>query len=47
MKGKSASEALNQAMNCMRQYEEFGVVKYWTPFVLVRDNVTLEFAGYE
>ena len=28
VKGKSASEALNQAMNCMRESEEFGAVKY-------------------
>ena len=47
VKGKSASEALNQAMNCMRESEEFGAVKYWAPFVLVGDNVTLEFAGCE
>ena len=47
VKGKSASEALNQAMNYMRESEEFGAVKYWAPFVLVGDNVTLEFAGCE
>ena len=47
VKGKSASEALNQAMNCMRESEEFGSVKYWAPFVLVGDDVTLEFAGCE
>ena len=45
--GKSASEALNQAMNCMRESEEFGVVKYWAPFVLIGDDVTLELSGYE
>ena len=28
LKGKSASEALNQAMNYMRESEEFGAVKY-------------------
>ena len=47
VKGKSASEALNQAMNCMRESEEFGVVKYWAPFVLIGDDVTLELSGYE
>ena len=47
VKGKSASEALNQAINCMRESEEFGAVKYWAPFVVVGDNVTLEFAGCE
>ena len=43
--GKSASEALNQAMNCIRESEEFNAVKYWAPFVLIGDDVTLEFAG--
>ena len=47
MKGKSASEALNQAMNCMRESEQFSAVKYWAPFVLIGDDVTLEFAGNE
>ena len=47
VKGKSASEALNQTMNCMRESEEFGVVKYWAPFVLIGDDVTLELSGYE
>ena len=44
VKGKSAGEALNQAMSCMRESEEFGAVKYWAPFVLIGDDVTLEFA---
>ena len=43
VKGKSASEALNQAMNSMRESEEFSEVKYWAPFVLIGDDVTLEF----
>ena len=47
VKGKSASEALNQAMNCMRESEEFGSVKYWASFVLIGDDVTLELSGYE
>ena len=47
VKGKSVSEALNQAMNCMRESEEFGVVKYWAPFVLIGDDVTLELSGYK
>ena len=29
VKGRSASEALNQAMNCMRESEEFSAVKFW------------------
>ena len=44
VKGKSAGEALNQAMSCMRESEEFGAVKYWAPFVLIGDDVILEFA---
>ena len=47
MKGISASESLNQTMNCMRESEEFNEVKYWSPFVLLGDDVTLEFAGNE
>ena len=43
VKGKSASEALNQAMRSMRESEEFSEVKYWAPFVLIGDDVTLEF----
>ena len=41
--GKIASEALNQAMNCMRESTEFSDVTHWAPFVLIGDDVTLEF----
>ena len=44
VKGRSASEALNQAMNCMRESEEFSAVKFWAPFVLIGDDVKLEFS---
>ena len=43
VKGKSASESLNQAMKCMRESDKFSAVKYWAPFVLIGDDVTLEF----
>ena len=43
VKGKSASKALNQAMNCMRESEEFSRVIDWAPFVLIGDDVALEF----
>ena len=43
--GRSASEALNKAMNSMRQSDRFSAVKYWAPFVLIGDDVTLEFEG--
>ena len=41
--GKSASLALHQAMKSLRESEEFSGVKYWAPFVLIGDDVTLEF----
>ena len=40
---RSASEALNQAMNHMRRSDKFSEVKYWAPFVLIGDDVTLAF----
>ena len=42
--GCSASVALNRAMKCVRESEKFGAVKYWAPFVLIGDDVTIEFA---
>ena len=42
-KGKRASEALNQAMKCMREIEKFKEVIYWAPFVLIGDDVNLNF----
>ncbi|XP_022790116.1 tetratricopeptide repeat protein 28-like [Stylophora pistillata] len=41
--GKLASEALNQAMKSMKESEKFSHVKYWAPFVLIGDDVRLEF----
>ena len=41
--GRSASEALNKAMKSMRESDRFSAVKYWAPFVLIGDDVTLEF----
>ena len=43
--GRSASEALNEAMKSMRKSDHFSAVKYWAPFVLIGDDVTLEFEG--
>ena len=43
VKGESASEALHQAMKSMRESELFSQVKHWAPFVLIGDDVTLEF----
>ena len=42
-KGKKASEALNQAMKCMREIEKFKKEIYWAPFVLIGDDVNLDF----
>ncbi|XP_058973946.2 tetratricopeptide repeat protein 28-like [Pocillopora verrucosa] len=42
-KGKKASEALNQAMKCMREIEKFKEVWHWAPFVLIGDDVNLDF----
>ena len=43
VKGFSASESLNKAMKCLRQSDKFNEVKHWAPFVLIGDDVTLEF----
>ena len=43
MEGRSASESLNQAMKCLRESDKYSGVKYWAPFVLVGDDVTLQF----
>ena len=43
--GKSSSKALNQAMKSMRETDRFNAVKYWASFVLIGDDVTLEFGG--
>ena len=40
---RSASEALNKAMKSMRESDRFSAVNYWAPFVLIGDDVTLEF----
>ena len=41
--GKSASVALYQGMKSLRDSEQFRDLKYWAPFVLIGDDVTLEF----
>lgn len=43
VKGESSSEALNQAMRCLRESERFSDVRHWAPFVLIGDDVTLTF----
>ena len=41
--GKSASLALHQAMKSLRESEQFRSLRYWAPFVLIGDDVTIEF----
>ena len=41
--GKSASKSLHHAMKSLREAEKFNDVKYWAPFVLIGDDVTLNF----
>ena len=41
--GRSASVALQQAMKSLRDSQQFQALKYWAPFVLIGDDVTLEF----
>ena len=41
--GCKASVALNRAMKCLRESEKFGAVKHWAPFVLIGDDVTIDF----
>ena len=40
--GKGTSEAVNQAMKCMRESEIFSKGYYWAPFVLIGDDVKLD-----
>ena len=42
VKGRSASDSLNHAMKCLRESETFSHVKYWAPFTLIGDDVTLD-----
>ena len=41
--GCSASVAVQRAMKCLRESVKFGAVKHWAPFVLIGDDVTIEF----
>ena len=41
--GRSASESLNQAMKCLRESHKYSAEKYWAPFVLIGDDVTIDF----
>ena len=41
-KRKSASVSLHRAMKFLRESEKFSEMKYWAPFVLIGDDVTLD-----
>ena len=43
MGGRSASESLSQAMKWLRESGKYSGVNYWAPFVLIGDDVTLQF----
>ena len=43
VKGQSASKSLHEAMKIMRESKEFSAVKYWAPFMLIGDDITLNF----
>lgn len=45
--GAMACEALSKAMKYMRESDIFSEVKYWAPFVLHGDDVTLELEGHK
>ena len=40
--GKSASVALHRAMKSLRDSEKFSAIKFWAPFMLIGDDVTLD-----
>ena len=46
VKGVSASESLNQAMNCTRESHKLNEVRHWAPFQIIGDDVTLDFGMY-
>ncbi|RMX50151.1 hypothetical protein pdam_00025142, partial [Pocillopora damicornis] len=45
--GKSASESLNLAMRSLRESAKFRDIKYWAPFLLIGDDVSLDFMAKE
>ena len=42
-KGKTASAAVHQSIKSLRESEEFSEMRYWAPFQLIGDDVTIEF----
>ena len=44
MDGNCANKSVNQALKCMRETDDFNYVRYWALFVLIGDDVTMNFA---
>ena len=40
--GESASGALQRAMKCLRNSQDYSAPKYWAPFVLMGDDIKIE-----
>ena len=47
VEGRSASESLNLAMKSLRESDQYNDIKYWAPFVLIGDDVTLDLKAKE
>ena len=43
VKGQSASKSLHEAIKMMPESDDFSAVEYWAPFMLIGDDVTLNF----
>ena len=43
VKGQSAIKSLHEAMKIMRESDDFNAMKYWAPFMLIGDDITLNF----
>ena len=41
--GESASVSLQRAMKCLRDSRDYSAPKYWAPFVLIGDDVRIDF----
>ena len=41
--GESATTALQKAMKCLQESNKFSAPRYWAPFVLIGDDVTIQF----
>ena len=46
-KGESASKAINQARKYLKESKNYSDVKHWAPFMLIGDDVTLDFGKTE